>query len=214
MANPGGVLKSLEGYSVGLFFVAAGLMVVTVGLFATEVVMDRSMDTLLGLFAPAGFGAAFLGVLGLYPRLAERSPRLAGAGALALAIGVAGAIILVAGHIGQLAGIVESQPAWVTAANLPLLFGGIILGFGTFAVGGLRTDAYSQAVALLMLWPVVVFGIGLIVVGTFVLQITYPHWVHVVHSGSEALVYLGIGYLVRTGHTPPDRAESLTDSPA
>lgn len=34
------------------------------------------------------------------------------------------------------------------------------------------------------------------------------------NSGSEVLVYLSIGYLVRIGEGPTDRAQSTADTPA
>lgn len=210
MAGSDSVLAPLEGKSSPLFFVAAGLMVIVAGLFAAEVFLDREMETLLGMFAPAGFGVAFLGLLGLYSMLIDRASWLARVGAISLGIGVIGALILVVGHTGELAGMYADAPVWVDAANLLLLVG-VILGFGAFGVGALHTGTHSRAVGFLMLWPPVVFG-G--ITGTFVLGATYPHWVHVGHSVSEVLVYLSVGYLVRTGERSTDRAQSTADSPA
>lgn len=211
MTERDGLLGPLDGRSVPLFVVAAGLMVITAGLFAAEVFMDRGMDTVLGLFAPPGFGVAFLGLLGLYPELVDEAPRLARLGAVALVLGVAGATVLLVSHFSELVGLFASQPAWATAANLPLLVG-VVVGFGAFGIGGLRTDAYAGSIGLLMLWPAVVFG-G-IIFGSIVLSVTYPHWVHVGHSASEAAIYLGIAYLVRVGKTATDRADSPTASMA
>jgi hypothetical protein len=59
--------------------------------------------------------------------------------------------------------------------------------------------------------PVVVGGF-IVVVGVHFGH-TFPHWVHVGHSGAEILVYLSVGYLVRTGERSTARAQSTTDSP-
>lgn len=213
MTRSDSALAPLEGKTSTLFFVAAGLMGIVTGLFAAEVFMGRGVDTLLSIAAPAGFGVALLGLLGLYPTLVDRTPRLARAGAIALGIGVAGALILVVGGAGELVGLYAEAPGWVDAANLLLLIG-VILGFGTVGVGVLRTGTHSRTVGLLMLWSPIVFGGIIIIVGTFILGATFPHWVHVGHSGSEALVYLGIGYLIRIGKRPADHTQSMADSPA
>lgn len=213
MASSDSALAPLEGKTSTLFFVAAGLMGIVAGLFAAEVFMGRGVDTLLSIAGPAGFGVAFSGLLGLYPTLVDWTPRLARAGAIALGIGVAGALILVVGGVGELVGLYAEAPDWVDAANMLLLIG-VILGFGTFGIGVLRTGTHSRTVGLLMLWPPVVFGGIIVVVGVLILGGTFPHWVHVGHSGSEALVYLSIGYLIQTGERPADRAQSMADSPA
>lgn len=197
MADRDGLFAPLERRSAALFFLAGGLMVVLVALFVTGR-EPGSGDPLLGTVAPAGFAAAFLGLLGLYPTLVDRIPWSARAGAIFLGIGVAGTLILIVGNAGELAGLYVEAPVWVDAANLLLIIGGVTLGFGIFGVGVLRTDTYSPTVGLLMLWPAVVFGVGIIVVGTFILGITFPHWIHKVHSASEAVVYLSLGYLLRS----------------
>ncbi len=207
MAEDDTVLAPLENKSSPLFFVAAGLMGIVAGLFAAEVFLDRGMETLLGIFAPAGFGIAFLGLLGLYSTLVDRASWSARVGAIALGIGVVGTLVLVVGHTGELAGLYAEAPAWVGAGNLLLLVG-VVLGFGAFGVGVLRTGTQSRSVGLLLLWPPVVFGGLIIVVGTFILGANFPHWVHVGHSFSEAVVYLSIGYLIRTGERSTERARS------
>lgn len=213
MADRDGLFASLERRSAALFFLAGGLMVVLVALFATGSEGGAGGDPLLGIVAPAGFAAAFLGLLGRTPALSDRAPRLAWAGAAVLVIGVAGAVPLVVGNVAQLAGVYAEQPVWVSAANIPL-FLAVLLGFGVFGVGSLLTGAHSRSISLLMLWPAVVFGVVIILVGTFILGVTFPHWFHTAHSASEAVVYLSLGYLLRK--TPPstDRAQSTADSPA
>lgn len=213
MTGSDSALAPLEGKTSTLFFVAAGLMAIVAGLFAAEVFIGRGVDTLLSMAGPAGFGVAFLGLLGSYTTLVDRTPRLARAGAISLGIGVAGALILIVGGAGEFVGLYAEAPGWVEAANLLLLIG-VILGFTTFGVGVLRTGTHPRTVGLLMLWPPVVFGGIIVLVGVFILGGTFPHWVHVGHSGSEALVYLSIGYLIRAGERPTDRAQSTTDSPA
>lgn len=212
MADRDGLFASLERRSAALFFLAGGLMVVLAALFATGRHPGEG-DPLLGMVAPAGFGAAFLGLLGRTPALRARARRLAWAGAIVLVIGIAGTIVLVVGNGAQFTGVFEEKPVWVSAANLPLLVG-VFFGFGVFGVGSLLTGAHSRSISLLMLWPAVVFGVVIILVGTFILGVTFPHWFHTAHSASEAVVYLSLGYLIRKTPASTDRTPSTADSPA
>lgn len=212
MGDRDGLFAPLERRSAALFFLAGSLMVVLVALFAAGR-HPGSGDPVLGIVAPAGFAAAFLGLLGRTPALRERAPRLAWAGAVVLVIGVAGAVTLVVGNVAQLVGVYAEKPVWVSVANLPLLLA-VLLGFGGFGVGSLLIGAHSRTISLLMLWPAVAFGVVIIIVGTFILGVTFPHWVHIGHSASEAVVYLSLGYLLRRTQRSTDRAQSTADSPA
>lgn len=206
-------LDPLVGRSPTLFLVASGLMVVVAGLFAVEATTGRGMDLALGATAPAGFVAAFLALLGRHHALATRAPRLARGAAVVLGLGIVGGVLLVAGHLGQLLGLYATQPAWVDAANLPL-FLAVLLGFGAYGAGSLLTGAHSRTVSLLLLWPAVVFGGVVILVATFVLGLTLPHWVHVAHSASEAVVYGALAHQLRATGGRAAGAPSRTDSPA
>lgn len=213
MADDEGLFAALEGRSATLFVVAAGLLVVVSGLFAAEVATGQDYEAYLGAVAPAGFALAFLGLLGRHRALAARVPRLARGAAVVLGLGVAGSVLLVVGHLGQLAGLYAAQPAWVDAANVPL-FLAVLLGFGAYGAGSLLTGAHSRGVSLLMLWPAVVFGGGVILVATFVLGLTLPHWVHVGHSASEAVVFGAIAHRLGAAGDPTPGAAASTDSTA
>lgn len=213
MAANDGLLGSLEARRTSLFYLAGGLMVLVAGLFAAEVFMDRELETVLGTVAPGGFGIAFLGALGLYATIRERSPWLARTGAVAFGVGVAGALVLVVGNGAAVVGLYAEAPAAIDPANL-LLIVGLLLGFGAYGVGALRTGTPSRTVGVLMLWPAVVFAGIIIVVLTLLMAVSLPHWVHVVHSLSEAAVYLALGYLVRPDTRASEPAAPRTDSPA
>lgn len=212
MADGNGLFTPLERRSSALFFVAGGLMVVLVALFAAGRHPGEG-DPVLGIVAPAGFAAAFLGLLGRTPALRERTPGLAWVGAAVLVIGVAGAVTLVVGNVAQLAGVYAEKPVWVSVGNLPLVLA-VLVGFGVFGFGSLLTGAHSRTISLLMLWPAVVFGGVILILGTFILGVTFPHWVHMSHSASEAVVYLSLGYLLQRTQRATDRAQPTADSPA
>ena len=213
MGDDPGLQDQLAARSPGLFLVAAALMAVVSGLFAAEVATGQDLEAYLGAVAPAGFAVAFLGLLGRHHALADRAPRLARGAAVVLGLGIVGGVILVIGHLGQLAGPYATQPVWVDAANVPL-FLAILFGFGAYGAGSLLTGAHVLAVSLIMLWPAVVFGGVVILVATFVLGLSLPHWIHVGHSASEAVVYGAIAYRLGAAEGPTPGAAASADSPA
>lgn len=196
--------ETLERRSSSVFLVAGGLWVVVATLFAAEAFLDTDTSTAQSFFGPAAYGVAFVGLLGLYPALADRTPRLARAGAIFVVVGLVGAVVLAVSAGSQLTGIIEARPAWDIAFNLPLLLG-VVLGFLTFSIASLRTDAYSRPVGLFLLGPAVMFGA--IIVGSGLLGDGFPHFVHVGHSSAEALLHLTVGYLLLIEDVPTSRAE-------
>ena len=211
MTDDQDVTDRLADHRRSLFLAAGVLMGVTAVLFTGEVVTGSELGTLLGIAAPLGFSAAFLGTLGLAPTLRDRSPGLTRLGMAALAVGVVGGAILVLGHLAELVGLLAGQVAVVDAANL-LLLAGVIVGFGSVGVAGVRTGVTPGVVAWLLLWPAVVFGLLIVVVATFALGLTLPHTIHVGHSASEAVVYLVIGHQLggATGHA--ERSSTAADA--
>lgn len=196
--------NTVERRSSTAFLVAGGLWVILAALFAAELFLDMAMSEAQSFFGPAAYGIAFVGLLGLYLALADRTPRLAGAGALFVGIGTVGAAVLAITAGSQLMGLIEARPAWDTTFNLPLLVG-VVPGFLTFGIATLQTGAYSRSVSLFLLGPAIMFGA--VLVGSGLLGDSFPHWVHVGHSSAEAVIHLSIGYLLRTEGVPTDRAE-------
>lgn len=118
-------------------------------------------------FVGAAWTASFVGLLGLYPRLVERSRRLTQAGAV---FAVIGAIVMAAMSVTSLAyalGIPGGQLGDVAMYFLPGVFLGIVFGFGLFAVACLRTGAYpTRIAALLLVLPLTfLFNIGSSIAG-------------------------------------------------
>lgn len=187
-----------------MFVVAGGLMVILAALWAVEIFMDTDMEPARNFFGPAGFAVAWVGLLGLYPALADRTPWLARTGVLFVVIGIVGTVGGALSAGSQLAGILAARPEWVDLFQLPLLIG-IVLGFLTFSVVVLRTGVYSQIVGLLILAPAVMYPAVLVAVG--IMGENYPYVLHIVHNSAEALVLLGVGFFLRSTGLPTDRSE-------
>lgn len=202
--------ESLEEWSPTLFFVAGGLVAITTALWAVEVFINTDTQVTRGVFAPAGMAVAFVGMLGLYPSLVDRTPWLARAGALFAGLGIVAMVANVVAAGGQLVGIFDARPAWVDPFQLPFLIG-IVLGFITFGVAIVRTDVYSRTVGLLLMVPGILFPVVLATVIAFGGG-DFPYVIHVLHNGADTLVLLSVGYLLRETIMPTNRPEQTPDT--
>lgn len=109
---------------------------------------------------PAAFGqglvgaswtAAFVGLLGFYPSLSDRSRWLARTGVVFAVLGVLTMAGMAATSFGYAAGVLSGDVSAVAMFFLPPVFLGVVLGFGSFGVAALRTDVYSPRIGLLFL---------------------------------------------------------------
>lgn len=151
----------------------------------------------------ASWTAAFIGLLGFYPSLSDRSRWLARIGAVFAVVGAITMAAMAVTSLGYSTGVLSRELGDVVMYFLPLVFLGIVLGFGLFAVASLRTDVYPRSVGLLfLLLPLTfLFNIGTGIAGFNPL----PKILGVVALLS--LTMLAIGYLLRTGDAMADREE-------
>lgn len=201
--------RSLERRRGGIFVVGAGLFAVFAVLWGATVITDVAPRPAVDVVGPAGWLLAFVGLLGLYPGLAERAPRLGRAGALFASVGVVGAGVTAVVNLGQLAGMTGEPPAWFAALNLLLLVG-IVPGFLTFAVAVRRTDVHARTLGLLLLIPALLFVVNIVRVST--LGPRAPTGAPFVLGGGQALSLLAIGLRLRTTEPPTEAAPSPTDA--
>lgn len=147
----------------GIAFILGGLIFVAdTALVAMHLFAGTEPGPLGQGFVGAAWTASFVGLLGLYPRLVERTRRLAQAAAV---FAVIGGIVMAAMGVSSFAyalGIPGGELGDVVVYFLPGVFLGIVFGFGLFAVACLRTGAYSTRVAgLLLVLPLTfLFNIG------------------------------------------------------
>lgn len=197
--------KSLERLSPTLFLVAGALLVayaVLNGVAAAAGIAHEPVEDVVG---PAGFALGFVGLVGLYPGLAERSPKLARTGAVSAALGAVGFSAIALGGLVQIAG--AGPPGWLTSFVL-LAAIGMIGGYLSAGVASLRSDDRSPTVGVLLLLPAGVFAVMLSQAVLFVrfgaFTETAMAWSAVAISGGQALAHLAIGYTLRTGTVPAD----------
>lgn len=154
----------------------------------------------------------FIGLVGLYPYIADRSPRLALSGAWTAAIG--GAVLIVAvtaGILLDLMGVIGFTEGENNPVLLGLFFGVMILFFLTLVLNGIasvRTKRPSRIVGLLLLVPIVEPGSVLVM---DLIGIDLGFSVALATLGIAGISIAAAGYLIRAGSTQQSRPQTDPD---
>lgn len=192
------VLEALEGRTGTLFLVAGALFIVFAALHGVEAFMGQSAPK--DIFGPAGFAFAFLGMLGMYPRLSENYPRLLLFGAVIALIGLAASAITSVWHIGLW--VIPTMPEYGSAFALGMVLGQF-LGYTSFGFASLRADVYSRTVSLLLVAVPAVLALMIATVAT-----GYATSGSAVVLGSvQAILHLAIGASLWSDGEPTGQAE-------
>lgn len=204
MASETSRFSVLEAYAPQLILVGAVLYAVFV---ASEILVTYTgtaipQDT---TFASIGGNLVVLGLLGLYPVLAERRPYLARAAAvLAIIAVIAWSIVILGTAILEPFGIVTDPPDAVVL--LPLV--GMATLYSAYALLGIAVlldDDHPRAIGVLLL--VATVSVPLV----RVLLTGLPNFTANVVN---LLAYLAIGVILLTADGPTDDTQPPTDTPA
>lgn len=193
--------ESIEDRSQTLFLLAGVLLVAYATFNGVHAFTGIVYESVENVFGPAGFVLGFLGLLGLYPRLADRSPRLARLGAVCAALGAVAFSVFVVANLGEIAGVLSAEPPAWAVVFVALAAVGMLPGYLSVAVASLRTDGHSRSVGLALLAPPAVFG-SMLAGG---LMGGSPQWALFLISAGQALAHLAIGYALRTRLGPTGR---------
>lgn len=198
MVGDDGVPGLLDGRSSTLFLAAGALMVAFAANTGLETFTGTSYPIVQNTVGPAGFLLGVLGLLGLYPVLADRTPTLARVAAAVALVPAAGWSIIVVGSVGETAGLLPGLAG--PLAVIPILaIGGTVLTYTLFGVTTLRAGVYPSVLGVLMLVPAAMFAMLLSGVGTaFIVDVG-----HVVG-------HLGVGIVLWTAGVPTDTAGPAT----
>lgn len=205
----------LERWNATLFVIAA-VMFVSAGslkVLGATTGIEYPM-VLLNLGGQGGFVISLFGLLGLYSRLAEQSPKLSGAGAILAAIGAGsfavaiGALLIVLG-LNAVAG--TNLPTEVIGILFIPGYLGTILAYISIGVASTRTSVPLRAIGILFLLLIAVPMTR--VLGTIILDIDPPRFagLGLIDVWIPA-VLLAVGYLLRSGASSTDHAEPANDA--
>ncbi len=175
--------------------VASGLNAVT----GTEIAVSPAVIFMFML-------VVFIGLLGLYPRLAERDSTLAKGGVGLLAVTTA--IIIPA----TAAFMLSTGPPFGKATALAIVVTvavGSALTVTTFGIASLRTGAHSRTIGGFLL--VMTVGVSFIIVAMLVYGHSTPTWVGFVVNGLVATSLGAIGSVLRTEDIPTESPDATGD---
>jgi hypothetical protein len=196
-----------------LYLLAGGVLVVYATLNGLEAFTAAAFEQKV---FEAGYIAGFLGLLGLYPRVADRRPWLARVGAVTAVFGLIAFSAFTAQNVAELAGLASGDiPGWtlftVMAAS------GFVVGYLAFGVAVLRSKAYSRLVGVFLLVPGVIIVLMLLHIAA---GLASPGTVFVVSAG-QAMAHLAIGATLRAEaegvegeDVESEEAEPATDATA
>lgn len=195
--------ESLERWRSTAFLVGGVIFLVDTAVVAARLVQGTDPQALGQAFVGAAWTAAFIGLLGMYPSLADRSRWLTRIGAVFSVIGAVVMAAMAVTSFAYFAGVLGGALGDVVMYFLPGVFLGIVLGFGSFGVATLRTDVYPRSVGVLfLLLPLTfLFNLGTGISG-------YNPTAKVLGVVVVlTLTMLAIGYLLRTGGAVADRED-------
>lgn len=206
---------SLAQRSAILFLAGGGLLVVTAALFTIQALTALSTEGMLtGVTGFIGIILSYIGLLGLYPWFATRTPRLAHAGVVLVALPtLVVAVLLVWGVATHLP--VGSVPSPIDVLpGIGLVFVATFLlfavGIGVFGVASLWTAIPSRVTGVLLLG---LAGTWVVLLGaSSVYGSKFPAWLDALTFGMMAIALSGIGQSLRTGPHPDVPTEQATNS--
>lgn len=149
--------RTLERWSPVLFLLGGGGVITHAVIQA--LVAFTAVSPPPDVFVTTGHLIALVGLLGLYPALAERTPRLATAGLAATGIGVIVWIVLTAGQILAVASAIESMAALFPGAFFLGVLGTTILAYTLVGAAALRAGERPTVDGLLILAPAVLLAV-------------------------------------------------------
>jgi len=201
--------KPFEQWSPTAFLIAGVLLLGYATLQGINSFLSVSLPSaVLVLYGGIALLVPVFALLGLYPRLRGRAPRLAFTGiATAVLSGILTFVsllwlVVTILQMGSLPEIPADAPAWTAAATL-LGFLLLAVSFLLIGVASLRTPDVSRTIGFLLLVPTAAW-VGL-VVGNMILN-PEGHYLAVIAYTPISIAVLAVGYRLRTTRVPPDRA--------
>jgi len=199
---------AVEQWSPMLFLVAGGLLVGHATVQGIKAF--TTMTTLPDVFVTTGHLVALVGLLGLYPVLVDRTPRLARAAGAVAVVPLAGWVVLTGTQFLTVAGVMSSMTDALPGAVGMLVPVSTILTYVLFGVATLRVGGDSRTVGLLVVAPAALFVV--LLVASVVTEASAI--LGVIIGGGFALSMLALGARLRSWDHPTEHTAPTTDATA
>ena len=199
--------NSIERWSPTLFLVGGGLLVGHAAMSAIHAFTD--IATPPDVFVTTGHLVALVGLLGLYPALVVRTPRVTRAAGTVAAVALVSWAVMTVTRFFELAGIVSSLGETLPDVFFIVVLASTILTYVAFGVATLRIDDSSRTVGILVLAPgglTAALVVDSALTGVSALD-------GAVIGGGLALSMLALGYTLRTWDRPTNHAAPAGDVP-
>lgn len=203
--------ETLESWSPIAFAIAGLAILADVGIqvatTVSEVTVPGWVSIALGL---GGIWVLLVGLVGFYPRVADRARQLALGG---VATGILGWLAVTVGLVWAIALAVTDQETIAEGPPLgPQIFLSTLvltlLSFLCYGVASSRTHSPSRTVGYLLIVP---FATFLLLIALFVGNVTLgfepPEGIVPAMFGIAALAMIGVGFSLRTGYAPLEPGE-------
>lgn len=202
MATDDSVLTQIQPWSPKLFLVTA-LTAIVFGVDNFLKTFEGTSFPVIGeVIVPAGFLLGVIGLLGLYPPLADQGSRLARAAAAVAVIPVIGWTLLVIGGVGEEVGLLPQGGVLPIAVPMTVIIT-MLVTYLLFGLTTLRTEVYPRSIGLFMLLES----------ANYVVLLSGALPPYVIDAG-HAVAYLGLGITLLANGFPTDRSEPAVDSTA
>lgn len=143
--------RALERWSPTLFLVGGGLVAGHATIRGLEAFTAVSPPP--DVLGPVGYFLGMVGLLGLYPALVDRSPRVARSAAAVAIVPLVGWSWFSIAAFAELAGIVPPASAAIPGPVFLVHVVTFVLTYGLFAVASIRAGSSLRLVGVLLLAP-------------------------------------------------------------
>lgn len=190
---------SVEQWSPTLFLLGGGLLLGHAAVQGITVFTDLAPPP--DVFVTTGHFVALGGLIGLYPILVDRTPRLARAAGVVTVVPLVGWLVMTVTQFLTVAGVVSSLIDTLPGAVIMLVPVSTLLTYVLFGVATLRVGEGSRIVGVLVLAPAAL--IVALLAGSALTDASAI--VGLVVGSGLALTMLALGYRLRTWHRPINR---------
>jgi hypothetical protein len=199
--------KAFEHWRSRLFLAAAVLFAGHAAVRGIEAF--TTMPTPVDAFGPTGYVVAILGLFGLYPALATRTPRIARVAAGIAAV-TAPAWALISGwNFGEAGGLLPPQTDVLPGAFFFVVIVATLLLYLLFGVASLRADSHTRTVSVLLMVPVAL--LIFLIVGGVLLSVNSAVGGMII-GGGMAIAHGAIGGTLLTGSTRTSHTVPSSDT--